>query len=386
MLYLIGIVIDFFLVILLLSKNNKSKADKILVVWLALTGIQMTLFYLYYTGAFFTFPFFLGLELPLPLVHGPLLYLYTCALTDQPVIGKYYVPHFIPFLIFYGLMIPFVLHTSAYKIAVYQHQGQGYEKLIIAMNIVAVLSGITYVCLSLYSLHRHQKNLYNQFSYTERINLAWLRYLIFGIATIWMAVIWGRDQYIYGLGTFFVFFIGYFGIKQVGIFTSHHTIKPDQILIQAATSFNVPEKKTLQPKDEVMELPVEKSKYLKSGLQDEDAVLIHHQLLEFMQKDKLYLDPELTLVDLAQKLKVHPNTLSQVINTKEQKNFYDFVNHRRIEEFKRVISSPESQKYSLLGLALQCGFNSKTSFNRNFKKSTGVTPSEFLKQGHFNLN
>lgn len=385
MLYLIGIVIDFFLVVLLLSKNNKSKADKILVLWLALTGIQMTLFYLYYTGAFFTFPFFLGLELPLPLVHGPLLYLYTCALTDQPVKGKYSGFHLIPVLIFYVLMIPFVLHTSEYKIAVYQHKGQGYEGLIKAMNIVAVLSGITYVSLSLYSLHRHQRNLYNQFSYTERINLAWLRYLIFGIATIWIAVIWGRDQYIYGLGTFFVFFIGYFGIKQVGIFTSNHAVKPDQILIPAAI-LNLPEQKENDPEEVIIDQPVEKSKYQKSGLQDEDAVIIHQKVIGYMQKDKLYLDPELTLVDLAQKLKIHPNTLSQVINSKEKKNFYDFVNAHRIEEFKRVISQPESQQYSLLGLALQCGFNSKTSFNRNFKKTTGLTPTDFLRQININLN
>lgn len=385
MLYLIGIVIDFFLVVLLLSKNNKSKADKILVLWLALTGIQMTLFYLYYTGAFFTFPFFLGLELPLPLVHGPLLYLYTCALTDQPVKGKYSVFHLIPVLIFYVLMIPFVLNTSEYKIAVYQHKGQGYEGLIKAMNIVAVLSGITYVCLSLYSLHRHQRNLYNQFSYTERINLAWLRYLIFGIATIWIAVIWGRDQYIYGLGTFFVFFIGYFGIKQVGIFTSNHAVKPDQILIPAAI-LNLPEQKENDPEEVIIDQPVEKSKYQKSGLQDEDAVIIHQKVIGYMQKDKLYLDPELTLVDLAQKLKIHPNTLSQVINSKEKKNFYDFVNAHRIKEFKRVISQPESQQYSLLGLALQCGFNSKTSFNRNFKKTTGLTPTDFLRQININLN
>lgn len=385
MLYLIGIVIDFFLVVLLLSKNNKSKADKILVLWLALTGIQMTLFYLYYTGAFFTFPFFLGLELPLPLVHGPLLYLYTCALTDQPVKGKHSGFHLIPVLIFYVLMIPFVLHTSEYKIAVYQHKGQGYEGLIKAMNIVAVLSGITYVSLSLYSLHRHQRNLYNQFSYTERINLAWLRYLIFGIATIWIAVIWGRDQYIYGLGTFFVFFIGYFGIKQVGIFTSNHAVKPDQILIPAAI-LNLPEQKENDPEEVIIDQPVEKSKYQKSGLQDEDAVIIHQKVIGYMQKDKLYLDPELTLVDLAQKLKIHPNTLSQVINSKEKKNFYDFVNAHRIEEFKRVISQPESQQYSLLGLALQCGFNSKTSFNRNFKKTTGLTPTDFLRQININLN
>jgi AraC-like DNA-binding protein len=82
---------------------------------------------------------------------------------------------------------------------------------------------------------------------------------------------------------------------------------------------------------------------------------------------------------------VNPNTLSQVINSREGKNFYDYINLLRIADFKEQIQQPESQKYSLLGLATQCGFNSKTTFNRNFKKATGLSPTEYLAKNNISL-
>lgn len=75
--------------------------------------------------------------------------------------------------------------------------------------------------------------------------------------------------------------------------------------------------------------------------------------------------------DLARQLDIHPNYISQVINSVEQKNFYDFINEHRVEEFKQLVSLSENQHFTLLALAFECGFNSKTSFNRNFKKAMG---------------
>ncbi|MGC4021420.1 MAG: helix-turn-helix domain-containing protein [Cyclobacteriaceae bacterium] len=97
-----------------------------------------------------------------------------------------------------------------------------------------------------------------------------------------------------------------------------------------------------------------------------------------MNERKFYCDNELSLTELAKLLNTQPNYLSQVINEREGKNFYDYINTLRIEEFKRLAISPDSRKFTLLALAEQCGFNSKTSFNRYFKKVTGKSPSEFL--------
>ncbi|HZI54714.1 MAG TPA: helix-turn-helix domain-containing protein, partial [Chitinophagaceae bacterium] len=84
-------------------------------------------------------------------------------------------------------------------------------------------------------------------------------------------------------------------------------------------------------------------------------------------------------------LKIHPNTLSQVINSFENKTFYDYINGLRIEEFKTLVTDPGSRQFTLLSLAFECGFNSKTAFNRNFKKATGQSPSDYLNQVKINL-
>jgi AraC-like DNA-binding protein len=96
--------------------------------------------------------------------------------------------------------------------------------------------------------------------------------------------------------------------------------------------------------------------------------------------EKLFTEPELTLTDLSSRLGVHSNYLSQVINEAEGVNFYDYINLLRIDEFKRLVLLPENQKYTLLALAFECGFNSKSAFNRCFKKATELSPSEYVKQ------
>ncbi|MDZ7648436.1 MAG: helix-turn-helix domain-containing protein [Cytophagales bacterium] len=124
-------------------------------------------------------------------------------------------------------------------------------------------------------------------------------------------------------------------------------------------------------------------KYLRSSLSEALGVETFAGLTKVINEDKIFVNPELTLAELAQTLNVHPHNLSQVINTFEGKSFYDYINLKRIEEFKRVVALPENRKFTLLALAHDCGFNSKTSFNRNFKNLTGLSPSEYLRQNSY---
>lgn len=366
MLYLTGIIITFFLVLILVSKKNKTEADKILALWLFFTGFHLFLFYLHFKNDYSDFPFLIGLELPMPLVQGPFLFLYTSALTNQNRYRKYNLLHFIPFVIAILVLIPFYTLTFDQKTTVFKNEGRGYENLITVLYASILLSGIVYALLSLQKLVKHRKNINNQFSFTEKINLSWLRYLIIGSSIIWIVVIFFDDQYIFSFVVFYLVFIGYFGIKQVGIFTnkpvSENNNSPVPVLETAA-----------------IENPSEKIKYEKSGLTAVELHSIHQKLTQIMQEEKLYKNADLTLTELAQKTNVHPNTLSQVINSVEQKNFYDYINDQRVEEFKKIIRLPENQKFTFLSVAFECGFNSKTAFNRNFKKATGLSPSEYLK-------
>ena len=95
-----------------------------------------------------------------------------------------------------------------------------------------------------------------------------------------------------------------------------------------------------------------------------------------MANEKPYLDPKLSLAGLAQLLEISPNQLSQIINQEAQVNFHDFVNNYRIEEF--IERASINKNFSLLALALDSGFNSKSSFNTIFKKQKGLAPSQYL--------
>jgi AraC-like DNA-binding protein len=321
----------------------------------------------------------------MPLAHGPFLFLYTCTLINQSRNRKSRLLHFAPFFIAYLFLIPFFTLSFEEKILVYQHAGIEYKLLNTILFVCILLSGVIYPLLSLQKLAKHRRTISEQFSFTEKINLLWLRYLIVGLSLIWAVVIFGNDSLIFSAVVLYLFFIGYFGIKQVGIFTD----KQPQIdgWIAADGAKTVPnESMPLSNKEDAAPIiQIQKIKYEKSGVDSADLFAIHKELSQIMQHENLYKNPELTLSDVAQKLQVHPNILSQVINSIEQKNFYDYINSQRVEEFKQMITLPQNQKFTLLSLAYECGFNSKTSFNRNFKKNTLLSPTEYLKQINIHL-
>jgi AraC-like DNA-binding protein len=185
-------------------------------------------------------------------------------------------------------------------------------------------------------------------------------------------VIFANDDWVFGAVVLFILFIGFFGIRQVGIFNP--TISPT-FKDTAENTIPVSELETVAV-DKVADRP----KYMRSGLTTDQAEMLHRSLNLLMREQKVFREGELSLAELANRLNTLPNYLSQVINEREGKNFYDYINTIRIEEFKRLAVSPDSRKYTLLALAQECGFNSKSSFNRYFKKVAGMSPSEYLDQ------
>lgn len=379
MIFIIGITIAFLLEFLLLSKKGRSKADNILALWMFFIGLHLFLFYLQYSGLYLTYPVTIGIILPLPLVHGPFLYLYVATLTGQlPQRRIFRYIHFFTPLLMYAYLIHFFLLPAHEKIAVVNSGGAGYEVFSSLNVILIILSGIAYVTLSQIVLSRHRKNIREQFSSVEKINLNWLQYLVVGISFIWTVIIvvnWlspafldlekvNPDIYIYSSVVIFVCFLGFFGLKQTTVFTTH--VVQFQHNPEITSSVN-PERKDIE-------------KYAKSGLKDSDAEQLHKKLNEYMLVEKPYLNSDLSLSKLGENFGVHSNYLSQVINDRENKNFYDYINYYRIEEFKRMVTDPKKKKLTIMALAFDCGFNSKSAFNNCFKKFTNQTPSEFMKK------
>ncbi len=103
-------------------------------------------------------------------------------------------------------------------------------------------------------------------------------------------------------------------------------------------------------------------------------------LLDFIKTEKSYLDAQLSLGNLAENLQLHPNKLSYLINAKTGMNFNEFINQFRLRYFKEIAANPANSHLTILGMAYESGFNSKTVFNSYFKKTEGITPGNWLRQ------
>ena len=400
MFYVFGVGLNLFLLLLLISKKNKSFADKILTTWLLIIGCHLSLYVLSFQPITINKIHQMGLSIPFPFLHGPFLYLYTAAVTNQLPPKKFLWLHLLPAVLVVSMALPFFISSAGYKMEVFNNNGKGYLTFLNVAGLFMKLSGIIYVAWSFILLRKHKKNIGNLFSYEEKINLNWLRYLIYALLVVWVIVIFiQKDSFIFGAVVICIFFLGFFGIKQMSIFvqqenslagsfTSNKPIRTEEQpvlsykedIIPATENQDEPDancRRELE-KSSIKEAESVKQKYSNSGLSEKMAIEIHERLDQLMTHEKTYTEPELSLAMLAGKLNVHPNYLSQVINEKEGKSFFDYINNLRVEEFKRLISLPGSNRFTFLSLAYDCGFNSKSSFNKNFKKVTGVSPSEYI--------
>ncbi len=369
-LFTIGIFFCFFLQFFLITKKKATTSDKILAVWMFLFGIHLFSYYLHYLNYWDIYPHLSGLHHPFPLLHGPFLYLYVLfsIRLDQRFNWQNYI-HFIPALLFYIYMIPFLLFYSAEEKLMVNHGIINDYSTFISFSILAfVISAICYAIASYRLVRRHNDLLSNNFANLEDIDLNWLRTFIWGMglaftsSSVFILMEEGlgfdfgfnTDLVFYVLIITFIIYLGYSGIRHRSIFSDYPG----------------PDNKIVEPK--------QVAEYERSGLKEEDASMYHQSLIDLMDRTKPYLSPKLSLSDLANELNISVNHLSQVINQYEMKNFFDFINSYRVEEFKKRVLDPSYSNYSILAIALDSGFNSKSSFNQVFKKQTGETPSQFV--------
>lgn len=181
------------------------------------------------------------------------------------------------------------------------------------------------------------------------------------MSLIWVAVILKNEILLFSLVATFIILAAYLGITHAGILNLPVVHSEDD------------------QENQLVEADLSKVKYQKTFAGEDVIANIYERLIEKIEHEKIFKDPELRLDQVAQMLHVHTNILSQTINHVENKIFYDLINRRRVEEFKRIAILPENHKYTILALAFESGFNSKTSFNRNFKKYEHCSPSEFKK-------
>lgn len=358
----------FFFTLLLFQKKPRKLHDNILIVWLVYLGLFIGSYSLYSHKLFTEFNILSANFISLFLLQGIFLYLYASRLVSKQYgFNKKLLLHLLPFIVFNLYLIgASLLPNFANEIRLENvHTNVHHPLLFQLFLIMTLLSGPFYFVLTLRLFRKHEINVFNNFSSTEDFNIKWLRKLTIVFGAIWTVLIivtvihhvfnlfpmvFCTDSLFLALSVF-VILIGYFGLKQKVIFESESQ--------QQSVFIN------------------EKMKYAGSTLKKDETIEYTEKLVKYMQLEKPYLNPELTLTHLALAIDISAHHLSQIINEQFKLNFFEYINQFRVEEVKLRINNPKFNNYSLLGIALDSGFNSKSSFNRIFKKFTNQTPSQF---------
>lgn len=374
----------FFILLMLRGFRRERLSDKLVALLLLIYTLRITQWMLGFAGWYDVKDWHTSVMFYTLWNHwlavGPLLYFYFRSLTnaDFKFTKKDWL-HFIPIGIWYLRALTIFGVDIAWR---HWLQGEplphfegthgemlqnGWGPIDNIWNYAEFLSIFIYLFLTFRLYVSYRKYVVENFSSTESIGFKWLRNLL--IATALGHIIWigfelvslfGKEGLSYVEDWYSFFFIGlliyYLSIEGLLAGTGER--------LRNALRFE-PEK-----------LPVEEEIELKNT--EPDWGKNEKELLNSMEQERPYLNPDLTLQDLASKLKLTTATLSRLINSTQGKNFNDFVNEYRVKAVKKHLLDPDKKHFSLLAIALECGFNSKATFNRAFRKHAGMSPSQFI--------
>lgn len=368
--YFIGVGQAVFVAALLLAKDKRNKGDLILIAWMLLSAALLVFFYLNFIQATSRFTPLLIILGCMPFLTAPLVYLYVQALTKPAFKLRKAWPHAALFVLVSMVFLYYYWFTpDSGQISVgsgYILRGRGLPFVIRYYPLILAWVSFLYPAISLFLLIRHQKVVLNEFSYQESITLKWLRnwivlelvaffisYAVIQVGSVAVFDIVMSFRVLASLISINIFVVGFYGLRQPIIFKS----------VSSETGN-----------------ATEKEKYQSSTLSKEESSQILSELAAKMKSDMLFTRQNLSIGDLAEITDVSKHRLSQVINERLGSNFYDFVNRYRVDEFKERLNDDRYQHLTLLGIALTCGFSSKSSFNQVFKRLEGVTPSQYKAQ------
>ncbi|TGN13423.1 helix-turn-helix domain-containing protein [Leptospira ilyithenensis] len=359
----ISIFHTLFFLVMLFTKKKPKLYDYIAAVWvifICLACIRRSLHIAYGPDSDIFFLKFLHY----PLAYGPCLYLYVRILVRGESKFKYKdLLHFIPLLIvIFTSAIP-NLSFESFRIDDFSFTNGNTIFLALYFAIPSLASLSIYTFLALKLLKKHRETVYDHYSYESiEVTVSWLTKL-----TILFFVFLNLQSGLLVYSSIFPpKFISY---KINGSIIAGYLYLLSYFLLRQNTSF--PSQETSPPPTE------KKEKYAKSGLSIEKREEIISSLLEYMKKEKPFLQNELDVERIAKAMNISVNHLSQCLNVGLSKNFFMFINDYRVDEVIARFQDPNFNDYNILRIALDSGFNSKSSFNSIFRKATGFTPMEY---------
>jgi AraC-like DNA-binding protein len=335
-----------------------AAAVAVLVAWTTFNDAHYYLF----------FPHLLRVNHPFDFAIGPLFYLYVCSLTvRKPELKRSDLLHFIPVALCALYLAPYYVQSGEAKLGAQQtlsglHWYYARVALVIPFSLVYVtLAGVRVV--------RYLRDAKRESAATSRPAVSQLKFLVYYFSGVWFVAVLR-----YALDLYDPSYMRYTNLALPFVAT---------VFVYALALLALRRPGGLAGADEAEAEPAGR-KYEKSALTPARSDAFLKRLLTVMESEKPYTDGELTLPKLAALLSISTHHLSQIINERVGQNFSDFVNTYRVEEAKRKLVDPATSHYSLLAIAEEVGFNSKSAFNTAFKKQSGMTPSEFRRatNGH----
>jgi len=399
--------------VLLYSSGGNRQANAFMAGLVSCIAIRFLFSWLIRTDVFMSYPQWSMWSNPLDFAWGPLLYLYAYAMTSKQV-RPVQLLHFIPFLLLLSEPITFMLYPKEQQVAFLRYFFSDRENVELGRQIFDAipafwqvwvdlhLHGIlfsiqfaVYCALVLLRIRRHKQKLEQNFSFTERMDLQWLRtltqlcvlflvlFLIFNRGSIFLFGHHEMTAIYLNLPSLFmvlaIYIIGIKALRQPSILRG--VIEADDEAEQEPEADTDSREKTSQESvgeaSQAEEVPP--AKYTRSGISLEDAQRYKIRMMKAMQDKELYLDCDLTLRQLARHVGISYHQASQVINGQMNQRFFCFVNNYRVQLAKDLMSDPKTSKMAIVDLAVEVGFKSKSSFYDAFKKMTEMTPTQFKK-------
>ncbi|SFP97172.1 AraC-type DNA-binding protein [Hymenobacter arizonensis] len=406
------------------AARTSTLADGLLGLLLLLNVLPVAQWMLGFAGwydshdAYSTFMFYMPWQ---PwLAWGPVFYLYFRSLTNQEFSLRRHWWHLLPWLLYVAAHLGAALHDVLWQQGIqgmklpYHFGTKGVavaalESLDLIPSVLGYVSMLGYGIATLRRYRRYRRYLDDHFSDTTRLRFLGLRDLL--LAALLALVVWVGFEtldaaigplgytdswYAYLANGVLIYYLSIVGIQanyaatvplrfedEAGAVTDAQPTPVQEALLFEKAENVSPESASAPPKirREVAAQPAE-SFATEITFEARPAALApellpwRDKLLHLMEVEQPWLEPELTLAELAHRLRTNTSLLSHVINTGCGQNFNDFVNRYRVAEAERKLQDARFGHYSLVGIALECGFNSKSTFNRVFKKLTGRTPGE----------
>ena len=374
----VGCIIVVF-ILLILKKKKKVKADYLLIAINLLLGSYLlsdVLVNWKLTSATVVF------QNGIPMLLFPVFVFYILQYTHaKKARSNYWYLVFLPFLLFFSVSITdhFILknYETEQQIVNHFNAPSFLYQLIFKGFQILIISTLIYL---IYVLKKFKLELKTEYSLIENIDIKWLEnftWIYLGSSMLTLSLFIGQNigvlpfqvntvyGIIYGVLTIAIFYMNYQGIQ-------HYTLSQ----LDTKKDGNKERTENINEVEESMLNGIEEQSI---ELRNEE-LKIEQAILNQIEREQLYLNPKLSLDDLATQTNKNKHLVSKIINAREGRSFYDLINVYRVEHLKKLLDDPKNNSFTILYLALESGFNSKASLNRIFKKISGITPKQYMVQ------